>query len=85
MVLDRKHYIFLVKVIDRGHLNTAGGYAQGRVLDSLEFLNEGLSMVINIIFFLYTLSILFSHHTSQFKDLPNDAPHIEFKELTGSY
>jgi len=28
-------------VIDRGHLNTAGGYAKGRVLDSLEFLDMG--------------------------------------------
>ena len=28
-------------MIDRGHLNTAGGYAEGRVLDSLEFLDKG--------------------------------------------
>ena len=28
-------------MIDRGHLNAAGGYADGRVLDSLEFLNKG--------------------------------------------
>ena len=42
MVLDRKHFSFLVQVIDRGHPNAAGGYADGRVLDSLEFLNKGL-------------------------------------------
>ena len=27
--------------IDRGHLNAVGGYAEGRVLDSLEFINKG--------------------------------------------
>ena len=41
MILDKKHFSFLVQVIDRGHLNAAGGYAEGRVLDILEFLNKG--------------------------------------------
>ena len=40
MTLDRKHFSFIVQVIDRGHFNAAGGYAEGRVLDSLEFLNK---------------------------------------------
>ena len=38
--MDREHFYFLVLVIDRGHLNAAGGYAEGRILDSLEFLNK---------------------------------------------
>ena len=41
VILDRKQFSFLVQLIDRGHLNTAGGYAKGRVLDNLEFLNKG--------------------------------------------
>ena len=41
MIFDRKHFSFLMQVIDRGPLNTAGGYAEGRVLDSLEFLDVG--------------------------------------------
>ena len=41
VILDRKHFSFLVQVIDRGYLNAAGGYAEGWVLDSLEFLNNG--------------------------------------------
>ena len=32
LIRDRKHFSFLVQVIDRGHLNVAGGYADGRVL-----------------------------------------------------
>jgi len=40
MILDRKYFSFLMQVIDRGHFNTAGGYAEGRVLDSLEFLDK---------------------------------------------
>ena len=28
-------------LVNRGHFNAAGGYAEGRVLDSLEFLNRG--------------------------------------------
>ena len=40
MILDRKHLSFLMKVIDRGHLHTSGGYAEGRILDSLEFLDK---------------------------------------------
>ena len=39
--LDWKHFSFLMQVIDRGHLNTAGGYAESRVLNSLEFLDMG--------------------------------------------
>ena len=39
VMLDRKHFRFLVQVINRGHLNAAGGYAEGKVLDNLEFLN----------------------------------------------
>ena len=39
MILDRKHFSFLVQVIDRVLLNAAGGYAEGRVFDSLDFLN----------------------------------------------
>jgi len=41
VILDRMHFSFLVEVIDRGHLNAAGGYAEGKVLDVLEFLNKG--------------------------------------------
>ena len=41
MILDRKHLSSLVLVINRGHINTASGYAEGIVLDSLEFLNKG--------------------------------------------
>ena len=33
------HFILFVQVIFRGHLNAADGYAEGRVLDNLEFLN----------------------------------------------
>ena len=50
MILDRKHFIFLVQAIDRGQMfltlqdlqfrcqNGAGGNVEGRVLDILEFL-----------------------------------------------
>ena len=31
----------LVQAIDRGYPNAAGGYAEGWVLDNLEFLNKG--------------------------------------------
>ena len=41
VILESKHFSFLVKVIDRGNLNTVGGYAEGKVLDSLKFLNKG--------------------------------------------
>ena len=37
MILGRKHFNFLVQVIDRVSLNAAGGYAESRVLDCLEF------------------------------------------------
>ena len=30
-----------MQVMDRGHSNAADGYAEGRVLNSLEFLNRG--------------------------------------------
>ena len=38
VILDRKHFSFLVQVIDRFQPNVAGGYVC-RVLDILEFLN----------------------------------------------
>ena len=41
MILDRKHFGFFMQVINRGHLNTAGSYAEGRVVDSLEILDKG--------------------------------------------
>ena len=44
MILDREHFSFLVQVID-SHLNAAGGYAEGRVLDILKFLNKGWRVV----------------------------------------
>ena len=28
-------------MIDKGRLNTAGGYVEGRVMDSLKFMNKG--------------------------------------------
>ena len=34
VLLDRKHFGFLLQVIDRGHPKTADGYAEGRVLDN---------------------------------------------------
>ena len=40
-MLDRKHFSFFVEEIDTGHSNAVGVYADGRVLDSLEFLNIG--------------------------------------------
>ena len=39
MILDRKHFSFLVQMIDRGHLNEVGGYAVARFLDNFETLN----------------------------------------------
>ena len=36
--MNRKHFSFFVQVIDRNHLNAAGGYADDRVFDTLEFL-----------------------------------------------
>ena len=41
MILDRKHFSFLIQMIDRSNPNTAGGNSEGRVLASLEFLNKG--------------------------------------------
>ena len=35
MILDRNHFNFLAQVIDRSHLNAAGGHAEGGVLDCL--------------------------------------------------
>ena len=33
VILNMKHLSFLVQVIDRGHLNAAGGYAEGHIGD----------------------------------------------------
>jgi len=41
VILDRKHFSFIVQVIDRGHHNAASGYAEGIVSDNLEFLDYG--------------------------------------------
>ena len=41
MILDRKHFIFLVQVIDEGYVNAAGDYEVDRVLVILNFLNKG--------------------------------------------
>ena len=41
VILDKKHFSFLMHVIYRCHPNAAGGYVERRVLDSLEFLNKG--------------------------------------------
>ena len=48
VILDRNHFNFLVQVIDRGYVNAAGGYAEGGVLDSFEFLNKGWSDVVDL-------------------------------------
>ena len=45
MILDRKHISLIVQVINKQHFNAAGGYAEGRVLDSLKFMNMGQSVV----------------------------------------
>ena len=37
VILYRKHFRLLMQMIDRGHHNAAGDYAQGRIWDSLEF------------------------------------------------
>ena len=42
---DRKYFSFLVRVIDRGYLNVAGGYTQFMVFDSLELQNKGWTVV----------------------------------------
>ena len=36
MILDRKHFSLLVQLMDGGHLNAAGSYAEGRVLESYD-------------------------------------------------
>ena len=41
VILDMKHFSFLVQFINIGHLNAAGDNAEVRVLDSLEFMNNG--------------------------------------------
>ena len=41
MVKDWKDLSFCVKMFNGIHLHTAGGYAEGSVLDSLEFLDGG--------------------------------------------
>ena len=40
MIVERKHLNFLVYIVDGSHLHAAGDYAEGRVLDSLEFLDH---------------------------------------------
>ena len=40
MILDRKNFRCLVLVIDRGYLSAAGGFAEGRVLVCLKFLDR---------------------------------------------
>ena len=40
LIIDRKHFDFLVQMIDGGHLQKTGGYAGGKVLDSLHFLDR---------------------------------------------
>ena len=40
MIDDGKHYGFLVQMIGGSHLHAPDGYTEGRVLDSLEFLNH---------------------------------------------
>ena len=42
MILDRKDFSLLVKVININHHNAAGSYAEVRVSDSMEFMNKGL-------------------------------------------
>ena len=39
-VSDRKHFSFLMQVINRGHPGSAGGYAEVGVLNGLEFLDK---------------------------------------------
>ena len=39
VVMDGKELGFCVKMINRTHLHAAGGYAEGGVLDTLEFLD----------------------------------------------
>jgi len=41
VILDGKHFSFLEQVINRDHLNASGGYADGRILESIEFLDKG--------------------------------------------
>ena len=41
VILDRKVFTFIMQVIDICYLDAAGGYAEGRVLDILDFLNQG--------------------------------------------
>ena len=40
MILDRKHFSLLVQVIDRDNLNAADDYAEGRVLNNLEYVDN---------------------------------------------
>ena len=41
VVVDGKGKGFGVKMVNGTHLHAAGGYAEGRILDTLEFLNGG--------------------------------------------
>ena len=47
--MDSKQYNSFVQVIDRGHLNAAGGFAEGRVLNCLEFLKRDGEVLRNLI------------------------------------
>ena len=40
VIVDRNHFDFLVYIVDGSHLHADGDYAEGRVLDSLEFLDH---------------------------------------------
>ena len=41
VVMDEKYLGFYVKMVNGTYLHTAGGYAEGGVLDSLQFLDGG--------------------------------------------
>ena len=41
VVMDGIEFGFCVKIVNGTHLHTAGGYAEGSVLDTLEFLDGG--------------------------------------------
>ena len=41
VVMDGKDFGFCVKMVNRTHLHTAGGYAEGGVLDTLQFFDVG--------------------------------------------
>ena len=45
VVVDREGEGFGVKMVNGTHLHAAGGYAEGRILDALEFQNGGRGSV----------------------------------------